>query len=89
MPMGRTPGHLSRAISLQARKGDNALGSTKEVQSLRANAKARELHNFVRGRAKVEVHKLSPTVRIEARRTSSPLGVKSSFLDSITVNSIK
>ena len=32
MPMGRTPGHLSRAISLQARKGASPRGSRCEMQ---------------------------------------------------------
>ena len=33
IPMGRTPGHLSRAISLHATNADSQLGSTKQVQS--------------------------------------------------------
>ena len=33
IPMGRTPGHLSRAISLHATNADSPLGSTKQVQS--------------------------------------------------------
>ena len=34
MPIGRTPGFLSRAMSRQARRGEIALGSTYEVQIL-------------------------------------------------------
>ena len=33
MPMGRIPGHLSRAISLQARSGPRLSGSTREGES--------------------------------------------------------
>ena len=36
MPMGRTPGCLSRAINRRAKKGDTDLGSTYDVQSLLA-----------------------------------------------------
>jgi len=46
MPIGRTPGCLSRAIRRQARKDETDLGSTKEVHSLFA-IKARELHRSV------------------------------------------
>ena len=42
--MGRTPGHLSRPISRQARKLERLLGSTKDVQS-RLARRAREWHN--------------------------------------------
>ena len=34
MPIGQTPGFLSRAMSRQARRGEIALGSTYEVQIL-------------------------------------------------------
>ena len=43
MPMGRTPGHLSRAISLQARSGPRPSGSTREEQSRFATS-ARDWH---------------------------------------------
>ena len=44
IPMGRTPGHLSRAISLHAKNADNPCGSTKQVQS-RLATDASMLHN--------------------------------------------
>ena len=44
MPMGRTPGHLSKAMSLQATKADSPLGSTKLVLSRLATA-ARVSHS--------------------------------------------
>ena len=44
MPMGRTPGHLSRAMSLQATKADSPLGYTKQVLSRLATA-AKVSHN--------------------------------------------
>ena len=43
MPIGRTPGHLSRAISLQAIRAVRPFGSTNSVLSLLARS-ARELH---------------------------------------------
>ena len=46
MPMGRTPGHLSRATSLQAPKADSPPGCTKQVLSRLATA-ARVSHNSV------------------------------------------
>ena len=33
IPIGRIPGHLSKAIRLQVWRDETALGSTKEVQS--------------------------------------------------------
>ena len=44
MPMGCTPGHLSRAMSLQATKVDSPLGYTKQVLSRLATA-AKVSHN--------------------------------------------
>ena len=44
LPIGRTPGHLSIAISLQATKADSPLGSTKLVLSHLATA-ARVSHS--------------------------------------------
>ena len=44
--MGRTPGHLSKAISRHATKADRPLGSTKVVLSRLATA-ARLSHNPV------------------------------------------
>ena len=41
MPIGRTPGFLSRAMSRQARKGDRDFGSTYDVHILLAT-RARE-----------------------------------------------
>ena len=54
--MGRTPGHLSRAISRQARKLERPLGSTKDVQS-RLARRAREWHSSCEALWK-EVHNL-------------------------------
>ena len=46
MPMGCKPGHLSKAMSLQATNADNLLGSTKQVLS-RLVTDARVSHNPV------------------------------------------
>ena len=46
MPMGRKPGHLSRAMSLQATNADSPLGSTKHVQN-RLATDVRVSHNSV------------------------------------------
>ena len=46
MPMGCKPGHLSRAMSLQATNADSPLGSTKHVLSCLATD-VRVSHNSV------------------------------------------
>lgn len=56
MPIGRTPGFLSRAISRQARSGEMDFGSTCEVQSLLA-VRAKERHSSLDAPLK-DVHSL-------------------------------
>ena len=46
MPIGLTPGHLSRAMSRQATKADSPLGSTKQEQ-IRLAMEARASHKSV------------------------------------------
>ena len=45
MPMGQTPGHLSKGIRWQAMNADIDEGSTKDVHMLRPTA-ARALHRL-------------------------------------------
>ena len=52
MPMGRTPGHLLRAISLHARSGPRLSGSTREEQSHFATS-ARDWHKELGAALKV------------------------------------
>ena len=56
MPIGRTPGFLSRAISRQARRGEIDFGSTYDVQILLAT-EAREWHSSLDAALK-DVHSL-------------------------------
>ena len=56
MPIGRTPGFLSRAISRQARRGEIDFGSTYEVQILLAT-RAKEWHSSLDAPLK-DVHSL-------------------------------
>ena len=58
-PMGLTPGHLSRAISLHASRAEIPLGSTYVVQSL-LDRSAREWHKSCEANLK-EVHSLLQT----------------------------
>ena len=55
MPIGRTPGHLSRATSRLAVRGARPAGSTVDVHICLATI-ATELHNSVEALLK-EVHK--------------------------------
>ena len=56
MPIERTPGFLSRAISRQARRGEIDFGSTYDVQILLAT-EAREWHSSLDAALK-DVHSL-------------------------------
>ena len=55
-PMGLTPGHLSRVISLHASRAEILLGSTYVVQSF-LDRSARECHRSCEANLK-EVHSL-------------------------------
>ena len=59
MPIGRTPGRLSRAINQQAKKGANVDGCTYWVHSRRAR-RAREWHNSSEASLNVQQSLLQP-----------------------------
>ena len=83
IPIGRTPGFLSRAIRRLLSKGNKAAGSTNEVQ-MRLATKAREWHksteaewNDVQRRRKPQASTpdgpAAPSIRSATRRITSSL----------------
>ena len=77
MPIGRTPGFLSRAISRQARRGDIDIGSTYEVHILATRAKEwhssldaplKDVHSLLHSCASIPDGPADPVIFIAAVR---------------------